>query len=163
PALEYWRDAATGAKAVHDLCRVGIHVLSRFERALQASEAAATELRNGPERAPAPPVETYEFFLALFRHRLLGHASLKRRLRCHKDFIDFRERPGPGRARAPIIVPGVANERPPARGRDLITSLQSRCLEQARARTLDGPSSPWPIDLVPGRGLVDHLIVDGLD
>src|SRR5262245_28827297 len=116
PVLEYWRDAEGGAKSLDELCRIRIRVLSRFEQALQLSEASTTEMGDGPVRVPAPPVEAYEFYLALFRNRLLGRAPLKRRLRCHKDFIDLRERSGPGKLLISPTALGVVDRRQPSRG-----------------------------------------------
>jgi hypothetical protein len=45
----------------------------------------------------------------------------------------------------------------------LIAGVQDQCVQEAQARVLKGPLSPWPIDLIPGRGPIDHRLVGGLD
>src|SRR5262245_10786518 len=71
PVLAYWRDAEGGAKALDELCRVGVRVLSRFEEALDGGKSETTEKKDGPSGS-RPPVEAYEFYQAVFRNRLLG-------------------------------------------------------------------------------------------
>src|SRR5262249_44463691 len=159
PVLAYWRDAEGGAKALDELCRVGGRVLSRFEEALDGGKPAATEKKDGPSGS-RPPVEAYEFYQAVFRNRLLRRAALKRRFHCYMDFIDLRARRGPARFLIPQTVLGVVERQQPSRGKDLISGLQNRCFEEARGRALKGSPRPWPIDLVPGRGAVDYLLVD---
>src|SRR5262249_49369412 len=153
---------AEGAKGLDELCRVGVHALVRFEQALHDLDTSATSKSDEPEWGSVPPVEAYEFYRALFRSRLLGHALIKRRLRCYKDFIDLRERHGPGRLLIPQTTLGAVERLHFSRGRDLIADLQRRCLKASEAQTLEGLSCPWPIHLVPGRGVVDYLLVDGL-
>src|SRR5262249_28335299 len=77
-------------------------------------------------------------------------------------FIDLRERHGPGRLLIPQTTLGAVERLHFSRGRDLIADLQRRCLKASEAQTLEGLSCPWPIHLVPGRGVVDYLLVDGL-
>src|SRR5262245_17128006 len=91
PVLDDWCATDGGARSLDEICHVGIGVLARLERTLHAAETCTAERTGRPSRQGPPPDEAYEFYHALFRNRLLGRVSPKRRLRCKRDFIDSRE------------------------------------------------------------------------
>ena len=158
--LDYWRNPDAGSKDLDLLCSAGIPLLSAFEKAAHEHPEVVPRWEGSQNRAPLP-ISLYYFYRALFRNRLNGRVTMRRRLRYYKDFVDLRERNTEHKLIIPQCVLQGEDFGSRLTGRELLSALQTSYFREARSTIRDEVSDVRWIDQVSGRRVVDRLLVEG--
>jgi hypothetical protein len=101
PALSAWQRREQPEQFLKQVCRVGGRFLSQFESMLQANHGGPEGARDSAWAGKLLSKDQYQFLLALFRNRRLGHTVPTRSFRHPLDFYLDRKR------RGECVIPGL--------------------------------------------------------